>query len=215
MKFILHNADGSSKGEKEIKDFPSLDGDKGLDALRQTIIAIHANQRQGNASTKLRSEVAGSGKKIYRQKGLGVGRAGDKRAIQRRGGGVIFGPRPRSYNQKINRKIKLLALKRALNDAAVENRISVIEEWSLSEMKTKAFKQLLSNINLESKKCLLISDEFSKEFQLAARNYSKARLCRVCDLNPLLAVQADQMVFSSTGMNALIEKLNGVSKEKI
>ena len=77
-----------------------------MDALRQTIIAIHANQRQGNASTKLRSEVSGSGKKkIYRQKGLGVGRAGDKKAIQRRGGGVIFGPRPRSYNQrKVNKK---------------------------------------------------------------------------------------------------------------
>ena len=86
----VFKSDGSSDGEKDIKDFPVLDDGKGVDALRQAIIAVHANQRQGNASTKVRSEVAGSGKKIYRQKGLGVGRAGDKKAIQRRGGGVIL-----------------------------------------------------------------------------------------------------------------------------
>jgi len=80
MKFKFYKSDGSSDGEKDIKDFPVLDDGKGVDALRQAIIAVHANQRQGNASTKVRSEVAGSGKKIYRQKGLGVGRAGDKKS---------------------------------------------------------------------------------------------------------------------------------------
>ena len=110
MKFKLFKNDGTSSGEKEIKTFPILEEGKGIDALRQAIIAVHANQRQGNASTKVRSEVRGSGKKIYRQKGLGVGRAGDKKAIQRRGGGVSFGPKPRSYNQKLNKKIKRLAM---------------------------------------------------------------------------------------------------------
>ena len=90
MKFKLFKADGSASGEKDVPHFPSLEDGKGIDALRQVIIAVHANQRQGNASTKLRSEVAGSGKKIHRQKGLGVGRVGDKKAVQRRGGGVIF-----------------------------------------------------------------------------------------------------------------------------
>ena len=90
MKFKIFKSDGSSSTEKDIKEFPTLDAEKGVDALRQVIIAVHANNRQGNASTKLRSEVSGSGKKIFKQKGLGVGRAGDKRAIQRRGGGVIL-----------------------------------------------------------------------------------------------------------------------------
>ena len=103
MKFKFFNTDGSSNGEKDITAFPTLEEGKGVDALRQAIIAVHANQRQGNASTKTRAEVSGSGKKIYRQKGLGVGRAGDKNAIQRRGGGVAFGPKPRSYNQKLNK----------------------------------------------------------------------------------------------------------------
>jgi len=80
MKFKLFKADGSPNGEVDIKSFPTLGEGKGVDALRQAIIAVHANNRQGNASTKVRSEVNGSGKKIYRQKGLGVGRAGDKKS---------------------------------------------------------------------------------------------------------------------------------------
>ena len=123
MKFKYFKSDGAESGEKDVDNFPTLEDGKGIDALRQCVIAVHANQRQGNASTKVRSEVSGSGKKIYRQKGLGVGRAGDKKAIQRRGGGVIFGPRPRSYNQKLNKKIKLLALKRALIDQATSENI--------------------------------------------------------------------------------------------
>ena len=152
MKFEFFNADGSSSGEKEVASFPTFEGEKGVDALRQTIIAIHANQRQGNASTKLRSEVSGSGKKIYRQKGLGVGRAGDKKAIQRRGGGVIFGPRPRSYNQKLNKKIKRLALGRALYDQANASGICLISEWEISEPKTKLFNTIIKSIAPDSKK---------------------------------------------------------------
>ena len=91
-------------GEDESKAFPTLEEGKGVDALRQAIIAVHANQRQGNASTKVRSEVSGSGKKIYRQKGLGVGRAGDKKAIQRRGGGVAFGPKTTFLQSKVKQE---------------------------------------------------------------------------------------------------------------
>ena len=152
MKFKFYKSDGSSDGEKDIKDFPVLDDGKGVDALRQAIIAVHANQRQGNASTKVRSEVAGSGKKIYRQKGLGVGRAGDKKAIQRRGGGVIFGPRPRSYNQKLNKKIKKLAMERALFDQANLNNICLIENWIVDEPKTKKFKDLINQVAPKSKR---------------------------------------------------------------
>ena len=83
MKFKLFKADGTSSGERDVPHFPSLEEGRGVDALRQVIIAVRANLRQGNASTKLRSEVSGSGKKIHRQKGLGIGRAGDKRASAR------------------------------------------------------------------------------------------------------------------------------------
>ena len=155
MKFKIFKSDGSST-EKDIKEFPTLDAEKGVDALRQVIIAVHANNRQGNASTKLRSEVSGSGKKIFKQKGLGVGRAGDKRAIQRRGGGVIFGPRPRSYNQKVNRKVKRLALTRALIDQADSNQICLIEKWEISEAKQSYLTVLFSPSHLNLKRFWLL-----------------------------------------------------------
>ena len=206
MKFKLFKADGSASGEKDVPHFPSLEDGKGIDALRQVIIAVHANQRQGNASTKLRSEVAGSGKKIHRQKGLGVGRVGDKKAVQRRGGGVIFGPRPRSYNQKINRKIKHLAMARALCDQASAENISLIEDVEVSEAKTKLFNSLLGTIAPDSKKVLVISDAFTDQVGLAARNLAKARLGRAQDVNAVDIVQADQIIVSLKGLDVLLAK---------
>ena len=214
MKFVLFKSDGSSSGEKDVKFFPQLDGKKGMDALRQTIIAVHANQRQGNASTKLRSEVAGSGKKIYRQKGLGVGRAGDKKAVQRRGGGVIFGPRPRSYSQKINQKMKRLAMERALYDQANAKNICLIEGWKISEPKTKKIDGLLRTIAPSSKKILLVSDDFQDNITLATRNLPYARTTRSGNLGPLDIVQADKIIFSEKGMDSLLIKF-GKEKESL
>jgi large subunit ribosomal protein L4 len=212
MKFKLFKNDGTSNGEKDIANFPSLEEGKGVDALRQAIIAVHANQRQGNASTKVRSEVRGSGKKIYRQKGLGVGRAGDKNAIQRRGGGVSFGPKPRSYNQKLNKKIKRLAMERALVDQANADNIILIDDWSVSEAKTKHFKNLVGSIAPNSKKILAIGDCFETNFILAARNLPTARLSRAQDLSPLDIVQSDQIVFSLKGLDTLIAKFGAEVK---
>ncbi|MEC8044225.1 MAG: 50S ribosomal protein L4 [Verrucomicrobiota bacterium] len=212
MKFKIFKSDGSSSTEKDIKEFPTLDAEKGVDALRQVIIAVHANNRQGNASTKLRSEVSGSGKKIFKQKGLGVGRAGDKRAIQRRGGGVIFGPRPRSYNQKVNRKVKRLALTRALIDQADSNQICLIEKWEISEAKTKLLNGVIQSIAPKSKKVLVVGDEFSENVGLAARNLPNAKLSFAQDVSPLEIVQADMIIFCENGMNKLIEKISEKNK---
>ena len=159
MKLKLFKSDGTEAGEHEIANFPELEEGKGNDALRQVILAVRANKRQGNASTKLRSEVAGSGKKIYRQKGLGVGRAGDKRAPQRRGGGIVFGPKPRSYSQKLNKKVKKLAFKRALIDQADSMNLIVIEDFSIDSPKTKILNGIITKIVPDSKKVLLVSDE--------------------------------------------------------
>jgi large subunit ribosomal protein L4 len=206
MKFKLFKPDGSSSSEKDISGFPILDDGKGVDALRQVIIAVHANQRQGNASTKLRSEVAGSGKKIHRQKGLGVGRVGDKRAIQRRGGGVIFGPRPRSYNQKVNRKVKHLALERALCDQAASENISLIEAWEVKEPKTKLFNQLLNTIAPKTKRVLVVDDDFAETVGRAARNLPNARLGRAKDIGALDIVQADKIIISLKGIETILAK---------
>ncbi len=207
MKFKLFKSDGSSSSDTEIANFPTLDDGKGADALRQCILAVRANNRQGNASTKTRDEVSGSGKKIYRQKGLGTGRAGDKRAIQRTGGGVAFGPKPRSYNQKINGKMRQLALKRALVDQATEGGISLIEDWSLKSHKTGEFVKLLKLLGTPSK-TLIIDENLDNNLTLAARNLANVKVSSSTNVNALDIVGVDQIVCSVSGINSLVNKFS-------
>ena len=207
MKLKLFKSDGTEAGDHDVANFPELEQGKGDDALRQVILAVRANKRQGNASTKLRSEVAGSGKKIYRQKGLGVGRAGDKRAPQRRGGGVVFGPKPRSYSQKLNKKVKKLAFKRALIDQADSKNLIVIEDFSIESPKTKLLNGVITKIAPDSKNILLVSDEHNENTSLAGRNLSYARLSSTPDLGPVDIVHADKIIFSVKGIDSLLEKL--------
>jgi len=207
MKFKLFKSDGSSSGETVIDNFPTLEDGKGDDALRQCILAVRANKRQGNASTKTRDEVSGSGKKIYRQKGLGTGRAGDKRAIQRTGGGVAFGPKPRSYSQKVNSKMRQLALKRALVNQASEGTISLIEEWSLKSHKTKDFSQLLTQLGT-SRKTLIIDESVEKNLFLAARNLSNVKVSTSSTVNALDIVGVDQVLCSVAGITSLVSKFS-------
>jgi len=207
MKIKLFKVDGTEGGVRELDNFPSLEPGKGIDALRQFILGVRANARQGNASTKTRDEVSGSGKKIYRQKGLGTGRAGDKRAIQRRGGGIAFGPKPRSYSQKINIKVKKLALTRALLDHASEGTIFLIEDWKVSEPKTKLFSAIVSNIDPLSRKLLAVDDCFDNNVSLAARNLSTTTLGRATEISAVDLIHADKVVISLTGIEALLNKL--------
>ena len=207
MKFKLFKSDGSSSSDTEIANFPTLDEGKGADALRQCILAVRANNRQGNASTKTRDEVSGSGKKIYRQKGLGTGRAGDKRAIQRTGGGVAFGPKPRSYNQKINGKMRQLALKRALVDQATDGGISLIEDWSLKSHKTGEFVKLLKLLGTPSK-TLIIDENLDNNLTLAARNLANVKVSSPSNVNALDIVGVDQIVCSVSGINSLVNKFS-------
>ena len=150
---------------------------------------------------------AGSGKKIYRQKGLGTGRAGDKNAIQRRGGGVAFGPKPRSYSQKVNGKVRKLALTRALVDLASDGSISLIEDWSVKSHKTKDFASLLKTIGADGK-TLIIGENFDKNISLAARNLPKIKLSKSIDVNALDLVGTKQVVSSLQGINSLVAKIS-------
>ena len=143
MKLKVYTADGTESEEKEFAAFPQFEGDKGVAALRQVVIAHQANKRQGTASTKTRAEVRGSGKKLFRQKGSGTARQGSRRVPHQRHGGVAHGPKPRDFSQKINRKMKQLAFQRALFERANEGRISVIEAIQSEAPKTKHFNQVL------------------------------------------------------------------------
>ena len=207
MKFPYFTAEGTEDGERDYPSFINFEKNKGVDALRQVILAIRSNKRQGSASTKTRAEVRGSGKKIHRQKGLGAGRVGDKNAVQRRGGGVVFGPKPRSYNKKVNRKTKRLALARALFDGATEGKLSLIEAWKVSEAKTKQFNQVINKVIPDSRRSLIVDDAFEDNFGYAARNVSRITLARAQDLSPLDLVLADKVIFSVSGLEVLLAKV--------
>lgn len=209
MKLKVFTADGSKSEEKEFANFPAFEGDKGVAAVRQVVIAHQANQRQGNASTKTRAEVAGSGKKLFRQKGSGTARQGERRVPHQRHGGVAHGPKPRDYSQKINRKMKALAFQRALFDRASEGGLSVIEALEVKEPKTKLFNKVLTSVLPERGKVLIVDDQFENNAALAARNIEGVSLSEAGDLSTLDVVRYRHILVSSKGIETIIARANG------
>ena len=207
MKFPYFTAEGTEDGERDYPSFMNFEKNKGVDALRQVILAIRSNKRQGSASTKTRAEVRGSGKKIHRQKGLGAGRVGDKNAVQRRGGGVVFGPKPRSYNKKVNRKRNALLLLAPCLTELQRASYRLIEAWKVSEAKTKHFTQVINKVIPDSRRSLIVDDAFEDNFGYAARNVSRITLARAQDLSPLDLVLADKVIFSVSGLEVLLAKV--------
>ena len=130
MKLKVYTADGSQFVEKDFDGIETFEGDKGLQAVKQVAVAHRANARQGTRSTKTRGEVSGGGKKPFKQKGTGRARAGSTRSPLWSGGGVAHGPKPLDFSQKINQKVKTLALKRAFFDRAVAGEIEIIESFT-------------------------------------------------------------------------------------
>ena len=146
MKLTVFSSDGTSSREQDFAGLPVFEGDKGLQAVKEVIVAINANNRQGTHSTKTRGEVRGGGKKPWRQKGTGRARAGSIRSPLWVGGGVVFGPKPRDYSKKINSKVKALAFSRALFDRAVAGEIAIIEEFAVSPAKTKVAAAIIKTV---------------------------------------------------------------------
>lgn len=208
MKLKVFSTDGSSSSEKEFDHFPSFEGDKGQQAIRQVLIAYQANARQGNASTKTRAEVSGTGKKPFRQKGSGRARQGNLRSPIWRKGGVVFGPKPRDYSQKVNRKVKALAFSRALFDAASNEALSVIEKWDSSTPKTKEFNKVLSLIAPEGK-VLILDDSFEDNTVLSARNIARVAISDSSSVNVGDLVRYNKIIASEKSISTLIARANG------
>src|ERR1035438_8060537 len=143
MKLTVFSPDGTKSSEQDFAGLPTFDGDRGLQAVKEVIVAINANNRLGTHSTKTRAEVSGGGRKPWRQKGTGRARAGSNRSPLWSGGGVVFGPKPRDYSKKINGKVRALAFIRALFDRATAGEIAVIENFEIAPFKTKIVDQMV------------------------------------------------------------------------
>lgn len=166
-----------------------------------------ANQRQGTAKTKERSELSGSTRKLGRQKGGGGARRGDINSPVLVGGARVFGPKPRDYGFKLNKKVKQLARKSALSYKAQENSIVVVEDFNLGAPKTKDFVNIAKNLKVDGRKTLLVLPEVNKNVYLSARNLQQAEVMTASTLNTYKVLNADVLIVTENSLKAIDEIL--------
>ncbi len=199
----------NTKGEK-VKDITlskEIWGIEPNNAVLYDAITLSRNSlRQGTADTKTRSEVSGGGKKPWRQKGTGRARQGSTRAPHWYHGGVVFGPHPRDYSKKMNRKERRLALKSALAYKAIEKELIVVDNFDIQSSKTKDVKSLLANLKAE-KNVLIVVDELNENMILATRNLSNVILLQANEINVLDVISADKMIITEAAVKQIEEVL--------
>ncbi|MBR9922155.1 MAG: 50S ribosomal protein L4 [Bacteroidetes bacterium] len=164
-----------------------------------------ANQRQGTHKSKERGEVAGSTRKIKRQKGTGTARAGDIKNPIFRGGGRAFGPRPRTYEVRLNRKVKRLARKSALSAKAASGQIFVVEDFSFEAPKTKSYREILAKLGVGGQKTVHVTAEFEKEVLLSGRNLPGVAITRAQDLHTYQVMNSNALVISEGALEKIVE----------
>ncbi len=208
MKLTIFSSDGTTSREQDFDGLPVFEGDKGRQALKEVIVAIRANNRQGTHSTKTRGEVRGGGKKPWKQKGTGRARAGSTRSPLWGGGGVVFGPKPRDYSKKINGQVKALAFSRALFERASAGELAVIEGFASSPTKTKVVNQMVGRIAPKGR-VLLVDAPFTAEATRAARNLNRVYLQEASQLNTLDLAQYRKIIVSSKALETIIARAKG------
>ena len=209
MKLKVYSPDGASSHEADF-GIPAFEGDKGVQAVKEVVVAHQANARLGTHSTKRRGEVRGGGKKPWQQKGTGRARAGSIRSPLWPGGGVVFGPQPRDYSKKINVKVKALAFSRALFDRAIAGAIDVIENFVVNPAKTKVIAQILTRIAPKGK-VLIVDDPFAPEMRRAARNLNRITMQEAIKLNTLDLCQYGRIVVSTKALDKIIARASAAN----
>ncbi|ATP42206.1 50S ribosomal protein L4 [Solibacillus sp. R5-41] len=204
-KVSLLSQTGASVGEIELND--AVFGIEPNEAvLFDAIIAQRASLRQGNHKVKNRSEVAGGGRKPWRQKGTGRARQGSIRSPQWRGGGVVFGPTPRSYAYKLPKKVRRLALKSALSAKVLEQKLVVLDALTIDAPKTKDFKAVLAALEI-NKKALFVTAEVNENVALSARNIPGVTVLTAEGINVLDLIGHDKVVFTQDAVKKVEEVL--------
>ena len=204
-KVSLLNQTGASVGEIELND--SVFGiEPHSSVLFDAVIAQRASLRQGNHKVKNRSEVAGGGRKPWKQKGTGRARQGSIRSPQWRGGGVVFGPTPRSYSYKLPKKVRRLALRSALSAKVLEENFLVLEGLALNAPKTKDFLKVLKDLSIE-KKALFVTAELDENVALSARNIPGVTVVSATGINVLDLLGHDKIVITKAAVEKVEEVL--------
>ena len=204
-KVVLYNQNGSNVGELELNDhvFGVEDNQQ---VIYDTVIAERAAMRQGTQKAKTRSEVRGGGRKPWRQKGTGRARQGSIRSPQWRGGGVVFGPTPRSYGYKLPQKVRRLALKSVYSAKVAEDKFVAVEALSFAAPKTAEFANVLSALSIDSK-VLVIVEEGNKFAELSARNLANVTVATPATASVLDIVNADKLLVTKEAISSIEEVL--------
>jgi len=206
MKLTVKNITGKNQGELEVK-FPLIENGSGTEAVQQTVVAYRAAQRMGTACTKNVGEVAGTNKKPWRQKGTGRARAGSFQSPLWRGGGVVFGPKPRDFTKKISRSTRQLALRKALSERLKAGDVLVLDELKLTSAKTKEFIQVLDALELTGT-TLVVSHGVDKNLMLASRNVPGVELTTADSLNTYDVLRSDKVVFTRGAFENIEQRLS-------
>jgi large subunit ribosomal protein L4 len=208
MELRVYKIDGSESGKTVTLNDNIFNVEPNDHAIWLDVKQYLANQRQGTHDTLEKSTVSGSTRKLKRQKGTGGARAGSIKSPTIRGGATVFGPHPRDYSFKLNKKIKRLARFSALTYKAKEDKIIVVEDFTFEAPKTKSYLEMLKKFNLQDAKTLLLVNESNKNVYLSARNLKRASVMRAQDINTYCVLNASNLIISENSLKE-IEKMLG------
>ncbi len=205
MKLTVKNSKGDSQGEFEVK-LPLIETGKGTQAVHDVVVAHQAAQRSGTASTKTMGEVAGTGKKPWRQKGTGRARAGSFASPLWRGGGVVFGPKPRDFRKKVSKSTKQLALRKALSERLSAGDVMVIDDLKIGAPKTKEVLSVLQALQIDGT-TLIVAAGVDRNLFLASRNIPHVGLISSDSLNTYEVLRWDKLVFTRAAFEQVENRL--------
>jgi len=205
MKLAVKDIKGQSQGELEVK-FALIENGKGTQAVHDAVAAYLANQRMGTACTKNVGEVAGTNKKPWRQKGTGRARAGSFRSPLWRGGGVVFGPKPRDFGKKVSKSTKQLALRKALSERLKSGDVVVVDDLKLDSPKTKAFVGVLNALQVQGT-TLVVASAQDRNLSLASRNVPEVELATSDSLNTYQVLRFGKLLFTRSAFEKVEQRL--------
>ena len=208
MELSVYKITGEDTGRKVALNDAIFAVEPNDNAIYLDVKQFLANQRQGTHKSKERSEMSGSTRKLGRQKGGGGARRGDINSPVLVGGARVFGPKPRDYGFKLNKKVKVLARKSALTYKAQENGLVVVEDFTFEAPKTKSFIEVLNNLKVADKKALVVLSEANKAVFLSSRNLQRASVAVASALNTYKVLNADTLVMTESALKAIEETLS-------
>jgi large subunit ribosomal protein L4 len=204
MNVKVYNQDGQEVGTVELRpEIFEIEPNQAV--VHQYIVHYLARQRQGNSATKTRHDVRGGGKKPWRQKGTGRARAGSIRSPLWRGGGTVFGPSPKTYDYRLPKGMKRLAIKSIFSDKAKSDKIRIVDKLELEKIKTKSVLGIMAKLDIADRKCLVLDEGKNEHLVVSCRNLPKIKYCRAALANGYDLLDADYLVVTRAGLEKVEE----------